>query len=248
MQGDPEVPVPQPHTLLPDSTATRRVAVPPAAACTWSTDGSARTRFTPPARWTSQSRRSSSRRSALSARACPWSTGASTPDAGPRPGSERCSRRRGPLMTSRSSHWPAGAGTPRAPGASATRHPRVTSAGDVRPGEQEPGGAISASIVELYPERQALLTESVRMVARSRSRAQVRDSARSLAGPFDGIFGFHNAHVAITANWDSLPTTTSTPVDELQAQNRLRAPPSAAADAAPGPQVKSALQIRRQET
>jgi hypothetical protein len=27
------------------------------------------------------------------------------------------------------------------------------------------------------------------------------DSARSLAGPFDGMFSFHNAHVAIAVNW-----------------------------------------------
>jgi uncharacterized membrane protein len=31
--------------------------------------------------------------------------------------------------------------------------------------------------------------------------SQVHDWARSLAGPFDGIFTFHNAHVAIAVNW-----------------------------------------------
>ena len=33
MQGDPEVTVSQPHTLLPDSAATRFVAVAPAFVC-----------------------------------------------------------------------------------------------------------------------------------------------------------------------------------------------------------------------
>jgi hypothetical protein len=31
--------------------------------------------------------------------------------------------------------------------------------------------------------------------------SEVHDWARSLAGPFDGIFSFHNAHVAIAVNW-----------------------------------------------
>jgi hypothetical protein len=31
--------------------------------------------------------------------------------------------------------------------------------------------------------------------------SQVHDWARSLAGPFDGMFSFHNAHVAIVVNW-----------------------------------------------
>ena len=31
--------------------------------------------------------------------------------------------------------------------------------------------------------------------------SQVHDWARSLAGPFDGIFSFHNARVAIAVNW-----------------------------------------------
>jgi hypothetical protein len=31
--------------------------------------------------------------------------------------------------------------------------------------------------------------------------SQVHDWARSLAGPFDGIFSFHSAHVAIAVNW-----------------------------------------------
>jgi hypothetical protein len=31
--------------------------------------------------------------------------------------------------------------------------------------------------------------------------SQVHDWARSLAGPFDGIFSFRNAHVAIAVNW-----------------------------------------------
>jgi hypothetical protein len=31
--------------------------------------------------------------------------------------------------------------------------------------------------------------------------SQVVDWARSLAGPFDGIFSFHSAHVAIAVNW-----------------------------------------------
>jgi hypothetical protein len=31
--------------------------------------------------------------------------------------------------------------------------------------------------------------------------SEVHDWARSLAGPFDGMFGFHNAHVAIAVNW-----------------------------------------------
>jgi hypothetical protein len=31
--------------------------------------------------------------------------------------------------------------------------------------------------------------------------SQVHDWARSLAGPFDGIFTFHNANVAIAVNW-----------------------------------------------
>jgi hypothetical protein len=31
--------------------------------------------------------------------------------------------------------------------------------------------------------------------------SQVHDWARSLAGPFDGIFGFRSAHVAIAVNW-----------------------------------------------
>jgi uncharacterized protein involved in cysteine biosynthesis len=31
--------------------------------------------------------------------------------------------------------------------------------------------------------------------------SQVHDWARWLAGPFDGIFSFHNAHVAIAVNW-----------------------------------------------
>jgi hypothetical protein len=31
--------------------------------------------------------------------------------------------------------------------------------------------------------------------------SQVHYWARSLAGPFDGIFSFHNAHVAIAVNW-----------------------------------------------
>jgi hypothetical protein len=31
--------------------------------------------------------------------------------------------------------------------------------------------------------------------------SHVHDWARSLAGPFDGIFSFHNARVAIAVNW-----------------------------------------------
>ncbi len=31
--------------------------------------------------------------------------------------------------------------------------------------------------------------------------SEVHDWARSLAGPFDGIFSFDNAHVAIAVNW-----------------------------------------------
>jgi len=31
--------------------------------------------------------------------------------------------------------------------------------------------------------------------------SQVHDWARSLAGPFDGIFSFRNARVAIAVNW-----------------------------------------------
>ena len=31
--------------------------------------------------------------------------------------------------------------------------------------------------------------------------SEVHGWARSLAGPFDGIFSFHNARVAITVNW-----------------------------------------------
>ena len=31
--------------------------------------------------------------------------------------------------------------------------------------------------------------------------SEVHDWARSLAGPFDGMFSFHNAHVAIAVNW-----------------------------------------------
>ena len=31
--------------------------------------------------------------------------------------------------------------------------------------------------------------------------SQVHDWARSLAGPFDGIFSFHDARVAIAVNW-----------------------------------------------
>jgi hypothetical protein len=31
--------------------------------------------------------------------------------------------------------------------------------------------------------------------------SQIEDWARSLAGPFDGMFSFHNAHVAIAVNW-----------------------------------------------
>ena len=31
--------------------------------------------------------------------------------------------------------------------------------------------------------------------------SQVHDWARSLAGPFDGIFSFHNANVTIAVNW-----------------------------------------------
>jgi hypothetical protein len=31
--------------------------------------------------------------------------------------------------------------------------------------------------------------------------SQVHDWARSLAGPFDGIFNFHNANTAIAVNW-----------------------------------------------
>jgi hypothetical protein len=31
--------------------------------------------------------------------------------------------------------------------------------------------------------------------------SEVHDWARSLAGPFDGIFSFHNANVAIAVNW-----------------------------------------------
>jgi hypothetical protein len=31
--------------------------------------------------------------------------------------------------------------------------------------------------------------------------SDVHSWARSLAGPFDGIFSFHNAHVAIAVNW-----------------------------------------------
>jgi len=31
--------------------------------------------------------------------------------------------------------------------------------------------------------------------------SQIHDWARSLAGPFDGIFSFHNARVAIAVNW-----------------------------------------------
>jgi hypothetical protein len=31
--------------------------------------------------------------------------------------------------------------------------------------------------------------------------SQVHDWARSLAGPFDGIFSFHSARVAIAVNW-----------------------------------------------
>ena len=31
--------------------------------------------------------------------------------------------------------------------------------------------------------------------------ADVHDAARWLAGPFDGIFSFHNARVALAVNW-----------------------------------------------
>jgi hypothetical protein len=31
--------------------------------------------------------------------------------------------------------------------------------------------------------------------------SEVHDWARSLAGPFDGMFSFHNAHVTIAVNW-----------------------------------------------
>ncbi len=31
--------------------------------------------------------------------------------------------------------------------------------------------------------------------------SDVHDWARSLAGPFDGLFSFHNAHAAIAVNW-----------------------------------------------
>ncbi len=31
--------------------------------------------------------------------------------------------------------------------------------------------------------------------------SEVHDWARSLAGPFDGMFSFHNAHTAIAVNW-----------------------------------------------
>jgi hypothetical protein len=31
--------------------------------------------------------------------------------------------------------------------------------------------------------------------------SHVRDWARSLAGPFDGIFSFHSANTAIAVNW-----------------------------------------------
>ncbi len=31
--------------------------------------------------------------------------------------------------------------------------------------------------------------------------SEVHDWARSLAGPFDGIFSFHNANIAIAVNW-----------------------------------------------
>ena len=31
--------------------------------------------------------------------------------------------------------------------------------------------------------------------------SEVHSWARSLAGPFDGIFSFHNAHTAIAVNW-----------------------------------------------
>jgi hypothetical protein len=31
--------------------------------------------------------------------------------------------------------------------------------------------------------------------------SEVHDWARSLAGPFDGMFSFHNAHAAIAVNW-----------------------------------------------
>jgi hypothetical protein len=33
--------------------------------------------------------------------------------------------------------------------------------------------------------------------------SEVRDLARSLAGPFDGMFSFHNARVAVAVNWGS---------------------------------------------
>ncbi|MGZ6639634.1 MAG: hypothetical protein ACXVII_43260 [Solirubrobacteraceae bacterium] len=31
--------------------------------------------------------------------------------------------------------------------------------------------------------------------------SDVHDAARGLAGPFDGIFSFHNARVALAVNW-----------------------------------------------
>ncbi len=31
--------------------------------------------------------------------------------------------------------------------------------------------------------------------------SEIHDWARSLVGPFDGMFSFHNAHVAIAVNW-----------------------------------------------
>jgi hypothetical protein len=75
-------------------------------------------------------------------------------------------------------------------------HRRVISAVDARPGGQDLTGAIWAASIVVGIALVLLKANPGNSIV-----SEIHGWARSLAGPFDSIFSFHNAHVAIAVNW-----------------------------------------------
>lgn len=69
------------------------------------------------------------------------------------------------------------------------------------------GGGLLARIVNLVVSVIVLIIVAGILLVLLKANAsnsivsEVHDWARSLAGPFDGIFSFRNAHTAIAVNW-----------------------------------------------
>jgi hypothetical protein len=69
------------------------------------------------------------------------------------------------------------------------------------------GGGLLARLVHLVVSIVVLVIVAGILVVVLKANAtntvvsDVHDAARWLAGPFDGVFSFHSAHVAIAVNW-----------------------------------------------